>query len=464
MVFSSLEFIFVFLILFLAIYFIVPGKYRNALIFVGSILFYGYGLLETPMYIVLFLVTVLFNYLVGLFLRENNPGRKIWLVAGITFDFFWLIFYKYFNFLMENVNALTGLDLPLKEIILPIGISFYTFQNVSYLVDVYRCKVKPERSFVRYGAYITMFPQLIAGPIVTYDEVALQLRNRRHSLKNLDEGFRQFTIGLGLKVLIANQIGNLWTDIAGIGFESITSKLAWMGIFAYSFQLYFDFYGYSMMAMGLGRMLGFQLPRNFNHPYLSVTMTEFWRKWHITLGSWFREYVYIPLGGNRKGLLKMVRNLFVVWLFTGLWHGADWNFALWGMLLFVILVVEKFWTGRFFDRHRGLGHLYMILLIPLTWLVFGITDMGQMWVYFRKLFPFFGNCGKALFAQDFIKYGKMYGIFFVAAILFSTKIPARLYEKYKYSVGVLIGLLVIFWLSVYCLYIGMNDPFLYFRF
>lgn len=464
MVFSSLEFIFIFLTLFLIVYFFVPDKFRNAVILAGSIIFYSYGLIETPLYIVLFLVTVVVNYIVGQFMEEEHAPRRLWLVAGIVFDFFWLIFFKYSNFLIGNINAVTGLQLPLKEIILPIGISFYTFQNVSYLVDVYRRRVKPERSLVRYGTYITMFPQLIAGPIVTYDEVAAQLRNRRFTLRNLDEGFRQFTIGLGLKVLIANQIGNLWTDIAGIGFESITTKLAWMGIFAYSFQLYFDFYGYSMMAMGLGKMLGFQLPRNFNHPYLSVTMTEFWRRWHITLGSWFREYVYIPLGGNRAGTHKMVQNLFIVWVFTGLWHGASWNFVLWGFLLFVIQIVEKFWTGHFFEQHRGWGHVYMILIIPLTWLVFAVTDMGQLWVYIRKLVPVFGSPGKALFAQDYIKYGGMYWLFFVLAVVFSTKLPARLYERFKYSYVVQAGLLAVFWLSVYCLYIGMNDPFLYFRF
>lgn len=464
MVFSSLEFIFIFLILFFVIYTVVPARLRNGVIFAGSLIFYSYGLLDTPIYILLFVLTIVLNFIVGQFLAESEKHKKGWLLFGIVFDFGWLVFFKYFNFLLENINAFTGLQLPLKELVLPIGISFYTFQNVSYLVDVYRGTVEPERSIVSYGAYITLFPQLIAGPIVTYDKVAKQLKNRTYTLENIDEGLRVFTVGLGLKVLVANQIGNLWTDISAIGVESISTPLAWMGIFAYTFQIYFDFYGYSMMAVGLGRMMGFDLPQNFNHPYISVTMTEFWRRWHITLGSWFREYVYIPLGGNRVGRCKLVRNLCTVWVFTGLWHGASWNFVLWGFLLFVILLVEKFWTGRFFERHRMVAHLYMMLIIPLTWLVFAITDMSQLLVYIKKLFPFLGKAGETLFAADYIKYGKMYGMFFLIAIVFSTKLPEQLYKKYRYSYVAVGILLVIFWLSVYCLYIGMNDPFLYFRF
>lgn len=464
MVFSSLEFIFIFLTIFLIVYYVVPQKCKNVVVLLGSLIFYSYGLLDTPLYILLFVMTVVLNYIVGQLIAEGGREKRFWLFIGILFDFGWLIFFKYSNFLLENVNAWTGLKLPLSNVVLPIGISFYTFQNVSYLVDVYWEKIEPERSLVRYGAYITLFPQLIAGPIVTYDKVAAQLRERQCNLRRLDEGFRYFTIGLGLKVLIANQIGNLWTDIAGIGFESITTKLAWMGIFAYSFQIYFDFYGYSMMAIGLGKMLGFELPKNFDHPYTSVSMTEFWRRWHITLGRWFRDYVYIPLGGNRVGTGKRIRNLFIVWVLTGLWHGASWNFALWGLLLFVILTVEKFWIGSFLEQHRVAGHLYMIALIPLTWLVFAITDIPEILVYIKKLFPFLGENGNALFAGDYIKYGKMYGLFFVIAILFSTKLPAKLYERFKFSWLTLAGLLGIFWLSVYCLYIGMNDPFLYFRF
>lgn len=464
MVFSSLEFIFIFLTIFIVVYSAIPVRFRNGIIFAASLIFYSYGLLDTPLYILLFVLTVVLNYIVGQFIGESVRHKKWWLAFGILFDFGWLVFFKYSNFLLENINACLGLHLPLSEIVLPIGISFYTFQNVSYLVDVYRGKVRPERSFIRYGAYITLFPQLIAGPIVTYDRVARQLRYREHRLANIDEGLRYFTIGLGLKVLIANQIGNLWTDIQGIGYESISTPLAWMGMFAYTFQIYFDFYGYSMMAVGLGKMMGFDLPRNFDHPYTAISMSDFWRKWHITLGSWFREYVYIPLGGNRVGKLKLVRNLFIVWVFTGLWHGASWNFVLWGFLLFVILTVEKFLIGKFLHRHRIIGHMYMIAIIPVSWLVFAITDMRQLSVYIKKLFPFLGQAGQTLFAEDYVKYWEIYGLFFLIAILFSTKLPAKIYEKFQFSYITLAGLLAIFWLSVYCLYIGMNDPFLYFRF
>jgi len=309
-----------------------------------------------------------------------------------------------------------------------------------------------------------MFPQLIAGPIVTYSTVARQLRKRRVNVTFVDEGLRTFTLGLGSKVIIANQIGNLWTDICNIGFESISTPLAWMGIFAYTFQIYFDFYGYSLMAIGLGQLMGFRLPQNFNNPYLSVTMTEFWRRWHITLGSWFREYVYIPLGGNRKGTLAMIRNTCVVWLLTGLWHGASWNFVLWGAAICIVILSEKFLTKKFFEKFRFVGHLYMLLLIPLSWLLFAVTDMEQLCIYFQKLFPFFFDNPKPIFPEDYIKYGKIYWKFFIAGILFTTTLPAMLYKKFKHSILTTIALLAIFWFAVYCLYIGLNDPFLYFRF
>lgn len=252
--------------------------------------------------------------------------------------------------------------------------------------------------------------------------------------------------------------------MTAIGYESISTPLAWMSIVAYSLQLYFDFYGYSLMAIGLGRMMGFDFPQNFNNPYMAVSMTDFWRRWHMTLGGWFREYVYIPLGGNRGGFAKTVRNMFVVWLLTGLWHGASWNFVLWGLLLFVLLFVEKAGLGKVLERHKVLGHIYMILWIPLSWLVFVITDLSQLGIFLQKLFPFFGSTGTVLFQGDYLKYGKTYGIYLVLGILFATGVQEKLLKKNKNRLWVILLLLALFWASVYCMYLGMDDPFLYFRF
>ena len=444
MVFSSLEFIFIFLPVFLIVYAVVPKKYKNLVILLGSVIFYSMGV-KKPVYIVLFLLTNMLNFITAQFIEDFPKYKKPWMIFGTAFNFWWLIFFKYWTFGTENINAIFGTDLPLKNIILPIGISFYTFQNVSYIIDVYRNKTPAERSFINYGAYISMFPQLIAGPIVTYSTVAKQLKERTHNIRKVEDGLKTFTIGLGYKVLIANQIGGLWSDISMIGFESISSPLAWMGIFAYSFQLYFDFCGYSLMAIGLGKIMGFDLPRNFDHPYTSVTMTEFWRRWHITLGSWFREYVYIPLGGNRKGSGRLV-------------------FIIWGLVLFAVIMSEKFLTGKFFNEHKAAGHIYMILLIPLTWLIFSITDFHDLTVYFKRLLPFIHQKTYAILDKDYLKYLMQYKTFFIAGIFFSTKLPQKLYEKYKDTVVCSLLLLAVFWSAVYCMYKGLNDPFMYFRF
>ena len=350
------------------------------------------------------------------------------------------------------------------NLILPIGISFYTFQIISYLVDVYRRETKAEKSLISLGTYLCMFPQLIAGPIVNYHLIQEQLHKRKHSMVKVESGLKVFALGLAYKVLLANRVGHLWTEVTAIGYESISTPLAWMSIVAYSLQLYFDFYGYSLMAIGLGRMMGFDFPQNFNNPYMAVSMTDFWRRWHMTLGGWFREYVYIPLGGNRGGFAKTVRNMFVVWLLTGLWHGARWKFVLWGLLLFVLLFVEKAGLGKVLERHKALGHIYMILWIPLSWLVFVITDLSQLGIYLQKLFPFFGSTGTVLFQGDYLKYGKTYGIYLVLGILFATGVQEKLLKKNKNRLWVILLLLALFWASVYCMYLGMDDPFLYFRF
>ena len=468
MVFSSLPFLCVFLPAFFLCYGLAPAHWKNGLLFAGSVAFYAYGALETPYYIALLLVTILVNWLVGLRLAPGRPRRKLWLILGLIYDFFWLLLFKYAGFFFDNGAAVWNLatgDTVSRSwsLILPIGISFYTFQIVSYLIDVYRETCAPTRSFIDLGAYLCMFPQLIAGPIVQYSQVAEQLKSRTTTLYHIDQGLRIFVLGLGSKVLLANRIGALWNDVQAAGFDSISTPVAWMAAAAFSFQLYFDFYGYSLMAVGLGRVMGFDLPENFRDPYQSVSMTEFWRRWHITLGSWFREYVYIPLGGNRGGTAKTIRNLLIVWLLTGFWHGASWNFLLWGLLLFVLLVIERAGLRAFLEKHRWLGHLYMLLLIPLSWMLFAITDFSQLGVFLSRLFPLDGQIW-GIFAGDWLEHLQTYGLWLVLCLLFCTPLPKKLWAKLRDTPVAIPLLLAIFWAAVYCLYMGMNDPFLYFRF
>lgn len=471
MVFSSIAFIMYFMPVFFLVYYILPASYKNAWLFLASLGFYYYGVRGNPGYLLLMIMSVVVNFVAGKLIeaQKTKRARKAWLVVGIVYDLGWLILFKYLGFLIENLNALFGamhvkVQLETWNLILPIGISFYTFQIISYLVDVYRRETKAEKSLISLGTYLCMFPQLIAGPIVNYHLIQEQLHKRKHSMVKVESGLKVFALGLAYKVLLANRVGHLWTEVTAIGYESISTPLAWMSIVAYSLQLYFDFYGYSLMAIGLGRMMGFDFPQNFNNPYMAVSMTDFWRRWHMTLGGWFREYVYIPLGGNRGGFAKTVRNMFVVWLLTGLWHGASWNFVLWGLLLFVLLFVEKAGLGKVLERHKALGHIYMILWIPLSWLVFVITDLSQLGIYLQKLFPFFGSTGTVLFQGDYLKYGKTYGIYLVLGILFATGVQEKLLKKNKNRLWVILLLLAFFWASVYCMYLGMDDPFLYFRF
>lgn len=358
MLFSSVEFLFRFLPIFMIIYLLVPEKYRNIVLFSGSLVFYGVG---EPYYVLLLIFSVIVNYGISLSFFRLEKGRllrKSILVIALIFNFSFLFVFKYWDFMAQTVNGiLKGNQIPILELALPLGISFYTFQMVSYLLDSYYGKIGKNITFIEFSTYVSMFPQLIAGPIVKYEEVADRMKQRTISVKNLENGLKLFTIGLGYKVLLANQIGTLWNTLMTAGADNLSVSAAWMGAVAYSFQIYYDFWGYSLMAKGLGKMLGFKIPRNFNHPYISKSVSEFWRRWHITLGRWFREYLYIPLGGNRKGFIRTVFNLFVVWTLTGLWHGASWNFALWGFILFVLLVIEKIGIGKWFEKTKVIGHI-----------------------------------------------------------------------------------------------------------
>ena len=462
MVFSSLEFVFIFFPIFLALYYSTQKKYRNYTLLIGSIIFYIIGSWDTPLNIFLIIISTIFNYILCLLIYKYKS--KYILIFGIIYNLSWLFLFKYYDFFTSIIFNITKLRLNELNLVLPIGISFYTFQIISYLIDVYKNKCEAEKSIFKFETSILMFPKLISGPITDNSVMQEEINQRTYNLEKFTQGCKLFILGMGFKVLLADRIGILWNEILSIGFESISTPLAWMGVIAFSLQIYFDFYGYTLIARGIGKMLGFELPENFQTPYLSLSMTEFFRRWHISLGKWFKDYVYIPLGGNRKGMLRTVINLFIVWILTGLWHGASYNFILWGIVIFILIVNEKLWLKKILDKYHILGHVYMIILIPLTWTIFAITDFTALGAMFCKLFPFLNNNINTIYALDFIKYGKMYGILIIIGIICCTKLPQKIFLEKENNNFELIILLIIFWISVYYLYIGLNNPFLYFNF
>lgn len=432
------------------IYFIAPEKFRNLVLFAGSIVFYTYG---EAAYVLLLLASVVVNYLIGVemnsqWARGSDISRRVLLFTALFYDFGMLFFFKYSGMTEK----------------LPLGISFYTFQIAAYVMDVYWKKVPEERSFINLGTYLTMFPQLIAGPIVNYAEVNKNLRKRTVTFAEFEQGIRILIIGLGAKVIVADRIGMLWNSVQTIGFNSISTKLAWLGAMAYSMELYFDFSGYSMMAIGLGKMLGFQIPVNFRFPYISKSITEFWRRWHITLGRWFRDYVYIPLGGNRRGKGRTLFNLFVVWSLTALWHGADYNFLIWGGMLLGLMFIEKLFLYPYLEKSKVLSHLYLLLVVPVTWVAFAISDVHQLGIYLARMFPFVRIETGVINPQDFMNYLQDYAGLLLIGAIFSTPLPAKIYGRIKNSVVGTFAVAVIFFLSMYYLAISENNPFLYFNF
>lgn len=472
MLFSSVRFLFRFLPIFMIIYLVFP-KYRNIVLLTGSLIFYGVG---EPYFVLLLLLSVLANYGFSryMFWEPKSPQshrkkkaarrRRRALVLAVTLDLSVLFVFKYWDFAADSINGLVGNGvLPILSLALPLGISFYTFQMISYQIDCFRGTIEKRAGLLSFATYVCMFPQLIAGPIVRYGEVAERMASRRVRIRDLENGLKLFTLGLGLKVLLANQIGTLWNLIMTAGAGRLHPLVAWLGAFAYSFQIYFDFWGYSVMAMGLGKMLGFSIPRNFDHPYTSRSLSEFWRRWHMTLGSWFKEYVYIPLGGSRRGKGRTACNLFVVWALTGLWHGAAWNFVLWGIAFFLLLSLEKWTFGKQLERSLVAGHVYTVLLIPVTWVIFAITDMGQLAGYLGNLFGYHRE-GILVGTTQLIRYLKEYGILLIACVIFSTPLPTKLYWKWKDRWFAVLILLGVFWWSVREIALGSNNPFLYFRF
>lgn len=442
---------------FFTVYYIAPKRFRNVVLFLGSIVFYAWG---EPKYLVLLFLSVLVNYAAGLLLHHFSGNRfcqRLCLILALVYDFGMLFFFKYSNFFIENCNRLTGASLSLVSVTLPLGISFYTFQIVSYMADLYCGKIKAEKSLFKLGTYLCMFPQLLSGPLVSYGRIEKELQSRKYGPADVEEGLRTFILGLGSKVLIANNIGALWNDIGAIGYEKLSMPLAWLGMLAYTLQIYFDFNGYSMMAIGLGKMLGFDLPKNFDFPYISRSITEFWRRWHMTLSGWFRDYVYIPLGGNRKGKGRTYVNLLIVWCATGFWHGADWNFILWGLFFFVVLSIEKLGFSAFLEKHRVFSRVYALLLIGMSWMIFAITDLSELGVYFGRLFSFTTG-------TDVVYYLRNYAVVLLLGCVLSTPALKKLYEKEKRRVPGLIVSVLILLVSVAYLTDAAYNPFLYFKF
>ena len=465
MSFTTIEFMFRFLPIFLIVYYVVPTRYKNMILLIGSFVFYAWG---QHFYLLLLMLSIVVNYTFGRLIGERQAQKKPLLVLGLIYNFGLLVFFKYTNFFIENINALltaTHVQIPTISVVMPLGISFYTFQVVSYLVDVYRGEQRPVKNIINLGVYIAMFPQVTSGPIGLYSELEPTLLRRHCSVLNLESGLKTFILGMGAKMLLANPMGTLWAGMSRYGYETLSCPYAWLGAFGYSFQLYFDFAGYSLMAMGLGQMLGLYVPRNFDHPYISGSMAEFWRRWHMTLGRWFKKYLYFPLGGSRCSFAKTIRNTFVVWAFTGLWHGASWNFVLWGLIFFVLLTIERLGLGKLLAKTKVLKHIYVIFLIPLTWVVFALPNMQDIGTYFSRLFPFFAdNTASFVNTKDVIRALHDYWYLLIACVVFCLPFPSRWYEKHKNSKLVILGLVLIYLMSVYKMQTQTSNPFLYYQF
>lgn len=464
MVFSKPIFLFGFLPIVLLLYFIAPRRLRNTVLFVASLIFYAWG---EPKLVLLMIATIVVDYCAGLMIErfsEKKKASRAILVATLVINLGLLGIFKYANFMIESINALVGGNIGLLNIVLPIGISFYTFQSLSYVIDVYKKVVPVERNILNFATYVTLFPQLIAGPIVQYKTIADELSERQESFALFSEGIWRFAVGLGKKVIIANQIGSVWTEISGSP-ESLTVGKAWIGALAFTFQIYFDFSGYSDMAIGLGKMFGFNFLENFNYPYISKSITEFWRRWHISLGTWFKEYVYIPLGGNRKGLKRQIFNILVVWMLTGLWHGASWNFVVWGLYFGLILVLEKAFLLKIFAKiPAAFAHIYSILLIVFGWVIFECGSMGEIINYFRSMF----GVGVSFWSNDttYILCNTL--LLFAVAAVCSTQlgkvVKAKLSVRFKNGYWECAIVAVLLLLSLVFLAGDSYNPFLYFRF
>ena len=473
MIFSSLLFLFRFLPAVLVLYYLAPRPLRNLVLLLCSLVFYAWG---EPVYIILMIVSILVSYTGGILVdRFKTQGKRraarAALLGSSVVSLSLLGFFKYADFVIGTVNSLTGAGIDLLKIALPIGISFYTFQTMSYTMDVYRGEAKVQKNLISFGAYVTMFPQLIAGPIVQYKTIDRQLRTRKETAGQFAYGIHRFMIGVGKKVLLANNAGVLWDTISSMEHTQIPVVMSWMGLAAYTFQLYFDFSAYSDMAIGLGHMFGFRFLENFNYPYISKSITEFWRRWHISLSTWFRDYVYIPLGGNRVGVWKHIRNILVVWMLTGIWHGASWNFVLWGIYYGILLLIEKFVLGKYLKKLPGVfQHIYCMFFVMLGWNLFVFDDMSAGISFARALF---GTYGAGFCSRETLYLLYNNAVLLVLLILGSTQLPARagnwICAKLRGKETLLTIVKNVFYVGIFLLSVAWlvdasYNPFLYFRF
>ncbi len=471
MVFSSVFFLFVFFPVTMLLYYVVPWRFKNAALLLVSLIFYAWG---EPVYVFLMLFSIVFNYFSGIeiaALRDGARSKKaltVCFVFTIAVNVGVLGFFKYYGFLITTLNDILPFNIPYRELALPIGISFYTFQVLSYIIDVYRGQVRAQRNFISFGTYVTMFPQLIAGPIVRYEDIEGQLTHRILSLEKFGEGLSWFIRGLAKKAILANGIGVCFDSVAALGGDERSVLTAWIGCLAYTMQIYFDFSGYSDMAIGLGKMLGFDFQKNFDYPYISGTVTEFWRRWHISLGAWFREYIYIPLGGNRVSVAKHIRNIMVVWLLTGIWHGAAWNFLLWGVFYGLMLILEKYLLRPILERlPHFVGRIYTFVIVALAWVLFFSPSLSSAVTYYGNMI---GIGGGGFIDSTGLYYLAGYALLFVLCILCCGPWLMNTFNKYTVRAGVLpkVGAVavyvVLFLISVACLVSATYNPFLYFRF
>lgn len=468
MVFSSLVFLFVFLPLIIFIYYISKDKYKNYLILTASLFFYAWG---EPIYIVIMLLSIAVNFVFGKKVCKDNirSNRKIWLVMSIVFNISMLGIFKYTGFFIENINRVFKNNITDPGIALPLGISFFTFQAMSYVIDVYRDDARVQKNLLYLALYISLFPQLVAGPIVRYQTVADQIENRKHTMQKFENGVSRFIIGLAKKVLLSNSLGMLADSVFNTQISELTVLSAWLGIIAYSLQIFFDFSGYSDMAIGLGNMFGFEFLENFNYPYISKSASEFWRRWHISLGSWFRDYIYIPLGGSKKGKLRNYINLFIVWFLTGFWHGASWTFIAWGLYFGVLIAIEKAFLGKILDRiYSPISHLYLVLVVMIGWIFFRANSFTYAFNYIKLLFGLDNNL---LYNNLTIMYLNDYGYIIVLSVIFSVPIipilKNKLHEFKETHVYYIIRSIVfmsMFGAIVIELVNSTYNPFLYFRF
>lgn len=466
MVFSSTIFVFLLLPLVLLCYFLAPKKLKNYILLFFSLVFYIFG---GPKFLLVLLFVVLIDYIGAILINKTNK-KKLFLILTLILNIATLVYFKYTGFFLENVNNIFGLNITIPDIVLPIGISFYTFQAMSYVIDVYRNKVSLQKNYLTLLLYVSLFPQLVAGPIVRYETIEQELKVRKTTFEDVEYGIRRFILGLAKKVIIANQMGALADTI--FASSDISTPVAWLGAIAYMFQIYFDFSAYSDMAIGLGRIFGFKFLENFNFPYISKSITEFWRRWHISLSTWFRDYVYIPLGGNRKGIKRQIINLFIVWLLTGFWHGAEWNFVIWGLYYFIFLMLEKFVFNKVLAKTPNvIRHIYTLFIVLIGWVIFRCESLDSIKTMFTSMFTLKIT---EFSLNELLIYLETYAIYFILAIIFSMPVYYKIVDKInslkegklKLALNILHygSLIVIFIITIMFLAYSSYNPFIYFRF